>query len=95
MRADQLEKHMGAAHQSRRAGDRERRLLRQVDPELAAKLDEMDLERAQRRAQQLRRHLGMDKPKREPKPLTPGQGLLVLAMVLWLAVFVTWIITYE
>jgi hypothetical protein len=55
---------VGAANESRKADDRERRLLRQVDPELAAKLDEMDLERARRRAQQLRRHLGMDKPKR-------------------------------
>jgi hypothetical protein len=57
---------MGASAESRRAGDRERRLLRAVDPELADELDRRDLEGARRRARNLRQRLGMPVP---PKPL--------------------------
>jgi hypothetical protein len=83
---------MGAAHESRKADDRERRLLRQVDPEVAAKLDEMDLERARREAQRFRRHLGMDKPKPKRKPLTPGEKALGYITLFGVMAVIAWVI---
>jgi hypothetical protein len=58
---------MRAASESRRAGNRERRLLRAVDPELGDFLDERDLESARRQAKRLRRTYGLDKPPAKPK----------------------------
>lgn len=63
---------MGAAAESRRAGDRERRLIRAADPELADFLDEKDLEYGRRRAKTLRHAYGLPKnPALEKSKVRP------------------------
>jgi hypothetical protein len=58
---------MGAAYQSRLAGDRERRRLRIVDPELAAIKDQEELEVARQKAAWERKGRGL--PQVHPKSI--------------------------
>jgi hypothetical protein len=57
---------MGATAESRRAASRERRLLREVDPKLAAILDQEELERARQDARRIRKGRGLSQVDPEP-----------------------------
>jgi hypothetical protein len=78
---------MGAAAESRRAASRERRLLREVDPELAVIKDQEELEHARIEARRERRGRGM--PQVDPGPGSKPSGcgcffaLCVLGFVLF------------
>jgi hypothetical protein len=71
---------MGATAEWKRAADRERRRLRAVDPEVADRLDELDMERARQQALAWRKRLGMPAPK--PPPPTGAEA--IVGLLLWI-----------
>jgi hypothetical protein len=84
---------MGASYQSRLAADRERRRLRIVDPELAAILDQEELEHARRQARSIRKGKGLPQIDPEPKKKPPTNGELLAGLFwLWVAVCVIYFI---
>ena len=85
---------MGASAESRRAGDRERRLLREVDPELAAIKDQEELEPVRRQAISERKARGMPQIDPLAKQVQKENDQLAMGCLFWLlaVVGVIWVI---